>query len=143
MQQLWRALHRIDSYGLWRIKRLSEHQKNEQHPQSGNTSPKPTKRSTGRRSRSLTRRQPAQQAFLFCFGAREDRRTGFLVLAAREMEPFIPNPSPLFYSRHFRAIFDDRSSFFAPKPHGSGGHLIKDATHVSVPDPKQRWGLCT
>ena len=36
---------------------------------------------------------------------RKDRRTGFSVLAAREMEPFFPSPSPLFYSRHFRAVF--------------------------------------
>jgi len=28
--------------------------------------------------------------------------------------------SPLFYSRHFfRAVFDSRSSLFAPKPHGN------------------------
>ena len=33
--------------------------------------------------------------------------------------PFFPTPSPLFYSRHFRAVFDSRSSFFAPKPHGN------------------------
>ena len=30
-----------------------------------------------------------------------------------------PIPSPLFHSRHFRAVFDSRSSFFAPKPHGN------------------------
>ena len=29
-------------------------------------------------------------------------------------------PSPLFYLRHFfRVVFDSRSSFFAPKPHGN------------------------
>ena len=27
--------------------------------------------------------------------------------------------APLFYLRHFRAVFDYRSSFFAPKPHGN------------------------
>ena len=38
-------------------------------------------------------------------------RPGFLVLAART------TPSSLFYSPHFRAVFDSRSSFFVPKPH--------------------------
>ena len=33
--------------------------------------------------------------------------------------PFFPTPSPLFYSRHFRAVLDSRYSFFAPKPHGN------------------------
>ena len=28
-------------------------------------------------------------------------------------------PSPLFYSPHFRAVFDSRSSFFATKLHGN------------------------
>ena len=30
-----------------------------------------------------------------------------------------PTPSPLFYVRHFRAVFDYGSSFFAPKRHGN------------------------
>ena len=61
---------------------------------------------------------------------------GFSVWAAREMErepkkkkkkrggegegkePFLPTSSPLFPSAIFRAVFDSRSSFFGPKPHG-------------------------
>ena len=33
--------------------------------------------------------------------------------------PFSPTPSLSFYLRHFRVVFDSRSSFFAPKLHGS------------------------
>ena len=32
---------------------------------------------------------------------------------------FLPHHSPLFYHAIFRAVFDSRSSFFAPKPHGN------------------------
>ena len=31
--------------------------------------------------------------------------------------PFFSTLSPLFYLRHFRAVFESCSSFFAPKPH--------------------------
>ena len=79
--------------------------------------------------------QPAQQAFQLGFGAKKDRGTGFSVLAAREMKQESKNESgvclqafPSFFSLPpprsctyaiFRAIFDSRSSFFAPKPHGN------------------------
>ena len=32
---------------------------------------------------------------------------------------FLPHPLPAFIYAIFRAIFDSRSSFFAPKPHGN------------------------
>ena len=72
---------------------------------------------------------------------KKDRGKGFSVLTAREMRrdpkkkrgggegegrfkerkecflPFFPNPSPLFYLRLFRPVFDSCSSFFAPKPY--------------------------
>ena len=59
----------------------------------------------------------------------------FSVLSARKLERdpknerggrgrgsfllFFPTTSPLFYLPHFRAVFDSRSSFFAPKLHGN------------------------
>ena len=43
---------------------------------------------------------------------------GFLVLAART------TPSPLFYSPHFHAVFDSRSSFFAPKPQENASYAV-------------------
>ena len=39
---------------------------------------------------------------------------GFL---CKRFLPFFPTPSQLFYWRHFGAVLDSRSSFFAPKPH--------------------------
>ena len=44
--------------------------------------------------------------------------TGFSVLAAREMKQEPPPPRSFTYAI-FRAVFDSRSSFFAPKPHGN------------------------
>ena len=66
--------------------------------------------------------QPVQQAFPFGFGAKKDRGTGFSVLAAREMKQEPKNESGgrgSFTYAIFRAVFDSRSSFFAPKPHGN------------------------
>ena len=51
--------------------------------------------------------------------------------------PFFPTPSPLFSLRHFRAVFDYRSSFFAPKPHGNacyaGYKQLRDTFLSNIP----------
>ena len=57
-------------------------------------------------------------------GGKKDRGTGFSVLAVRKMEREPKNKTAgggggYGYSRHFRAVFDSRSSFFAPKPNGN------------------------
>ena len=76
-----------------------------------------------------------------CFQSKDwkkDRGTGFSVLAARDYDetrarkwkrgegegkegnlPFFPTPPRSFTRAIFRAVFDFRSSFFAPKPHGN------------------------
>ena len=70
------------------------------------------------------------------FQSKERQRNGFSVLAAREMkqerkmkvgggggggEGFLSSPPPpcSFTYAIFRAVFDSRSSLFAPKPHGN------------------------
>ena len=57
------------------------------------------------------------------FRSKERPRNGISVLAAREMkqEPKTESPrSPRSFTYAiFRAVFDSRSSFFAPKPHGN------------------------
>ena len=68
-------------------------------------------------------------------GLKKDWGMGFSVLAAREMKrepknerggrgrketfPFFPNPSPLFYLRHFWRGLWLSFSFFNPKPQGN------------------------
>ena len=42
----------------------------------------------------------------------------------------LPNPFPLFYSPHFRAVFDSRSSFFASKPHGNACYASYFTSHT-------------
>ena len=38
----------------------------------------------------------------------------------RRKVSYLPSPPPRFFTRAiFRAVFDSRSSFFAPKPHGN------------------------
>ena len=37
--------------------------------------------------------------------------------------PFFPTPSRSFTYAIFRAVFDSRSSFFAPKPHGNACYV--------------------
>ena len=87
------------------------------------------------------------QAFPFGFGAKKDRGTGFSVLATREMKHEPKNesegrgrrrtpPPRSFTYAIFRAIFDYRSSFFAPKPHGNACYagylsrcLLRSALH--------------
>ena len=49
------------------------------------------------------------------FRSKEDRGTGFSVLAAREMK----QEPRSFTCAIFRAVFDTCSSFSAPKPHGN------------------------
>lgn len=53
-------------------------------------------------------------AFPFVFEAKEERGAVLPVLAARKWNE--SHPSPHFYFRHFHAVFDSRSLFFAPKP---------------------------
>ena len=60
-----------------------------------------------------------------------DRGTGFSVLAAQEMkqEPKNDESSSSFTYAIFRAVFDSRSTFFAPKPHGNAcyaGYVFSD-----------------
>ena len=74
-------------------KRLSEHQKNKQHQLSWNTSPKPTMRSTGRRSRSLTRSQLAQQACVSVWFRSKER--SILKIEERNFRFWMPEKSNL------------------------------------------------
>ena len=93
----------------------------------------------------------------FGFGTKEfkkDQGTGFLVSAAREMErepkkmkegggggkgSFPPHLLPWYFTGAiFRAVFDSRSSFFAPKPHGEAcyaGYIFSDVTFIALPVP--------
>ena len=59
-----------------------------------------------------------KQALPFGFGATKDHGR-FPVLAARKMERGPPVGPPRSFTRAlFRAVFDSRSSLFAPKPQG-------------------------
>ena len=90
------------------------------------------------------------------FGAKKDRGTGFSVLAAREMkqEPknesrgrergrkvsFLSSPPPpcSFTCAIFRAFFDSRSSFFAPKrPYGKACYAVKRLSITKIKKPKR------
>ena len=108
-------------------KRLSEHQKNKQHQQSRSTSPKPTMRSTRRRSRSLTRNQLAQQACVSVWFRSKER--SILKIEERDFRFWLPEKSNLsspapprsFTRAIFRGAFDSRSFIVlcsGPKQHG-------------------------
>ena len=50
---------------------------------------------------------------------REERVRGRKGFVSKRFLPFFPSPSRSFTCPIFRAVFDSRSAFFAPKPHGN------------------------
>ena len=65
----------------------------------------------------LTNTSLRSKRFRLVSEKKKDRGKGFSVLTPREMKREPPPPRS-FTCAIFRAIFDSRSSFFAPKPHG-------------------------
>ena len=102
--RLWGALHKIDSQKLGETERtpkkqttsaVSEHQSKANHEINWEE------------NKILNQELACVLSVRFCLVSEQgkiyskDRRTEFSVLDAREIEPFFPSPSPLFYQRHF------------------------------------------